>query len=42
MDESATLGRREVWRQRLELLERTAWAAAVVLGGTWVTARVLA
>jgi len=42
VEEGATLGRRQGWRQRFELLERTAWAAAVVLGGTWVTARVLA
>jgi sortase A len=33
---------RDSWRRRLELFERLAWALAVVLGGTWLTARVLA
>ena len=42
MAEGAILGRRQLWRRRLELLERMAWAVAVVLGGTWITARVLA
>lgn len=30
------------WKQRLHLMERIAWAVAVVLGGTWATARVVA
>jgi len=30
------------WKRRLHLMERIAWAVAVVLGGTWATARVVA
>jgi sortase A len=36
------LARRDLWRRRLVGFERLAWALAVVLGGTWLTARVLA
>ena len=34
-----TSERRNAWRPRLQLLERLAWALAVVLGGAWLTAR---
>ena len=37
-----TMDRRSSWRRRLHLLERVAWAMAVVLGGTWAMARGLA
>jgi len=33
---------RRSWRPRLQLLERLAWALAVVLGGAWLTARSVA
>ncbi|HEY1907276.1 MAG TPA: class D sortase [Myxococcaceae bacterium] len=33
---------RNAWRPRLQLLERLAWALAVVLGGAWLTARSVA
>ncbi len=36
------MDRRSSWRRRLHLLERVAWAMAVVLGGTWAMARGLA
>ena len=42
MTAGGLLARRDAWRRRLELFERLAWALAVVLGGTWITARVLA
>jgi sortase A len=35
----ASSGRRGDWRPRLQLLERLAWALAIVLGGAWITAR---
>ncbi|HVP61462.1 MAG TPA: class D sortase [Myxococcaceae bacterium] len=36
------MDRRGIWRRRLHLLERVSWAIALVLGGTWATARGLA
>jgi sortase A len=42
MTAGSLLARRDAWRRRLEQFERVAWALAVVLGGTWLTARVLA
>jgi sortase A len=38
----ATTDRRSSWRRRLHLLERVAGVTAIVLGGTWATARGLA
>jgi sortase A len=38
----ASSGRGGDWRARLQLIERLAWALAVVLGGAWITARSLA
>ena len=37
----ATVDGRSGWNRRLHLMERIAWAVALVLGGTWATARVL-
>jgi sortase A len=37
-----TSERRDAWRPRLQLLERLAWALAIVLGGAWITARSVA
>ena len=37
----ATVDGRSRWNRRLHLMERIAWAVALVLGGTWATARVL-
>lgn len=38
----STFDRRGPWSRRLQLAERVAWALAVVLGGSWATARGLA
>jgi sortase A len=37
-----TSERRDAGRPRLQLLERLAWALAIVLGGAWITARSVA